>query len=63
MILQQTTRTIIYMQAKAKYDTKKQVITKRKVTVKLLLLQCVLFFLSPNQLFNNISLIMKGGGD
>ena len=30
MILQQTTRTIIYMQAKAKYDTKKQVITKRK---------------------------------
>ena len=30
MILQQTTRTIIYMQAKAKYDTKKQVITKKK---------------------------------
>ena len=32
MSLQQTTRTIIhvYMQAKAKYDTKKQVITKKK---------------------------------
>ena len=41
MILQQTTRTIIYMQAKAKYDTKKQVITKRKVTVKLRLIDKV----------------------
>ena len=40
MILQQTTRTIIYMQAKAKYDTKKQVITK-KVTVKLRLIDKV----------------------
>ena len=41
MILQQTTRTIIYMQAKAKYDTKKLVITKRKVTVKLSLIDKV----------------------
>ena len=41
MILQQTTSTIIYMQAKAKYDTKKQVITKRKVTVNLRLIDKV----------------------